>query len=251
MFLTTGPGANSQENQEPASPAPIAIDGKVEMMSKKMKLLALAAVSAALFALPSAASAQEIHFSGVTTFTGSGGVILFTATNEPIYTCTGTTASGSFNAGSSTTGEVNLTFTGCSASFLGIKGNCNTTGDAAQTITSSGVFHLITTNTGKPGILLTPVTTTVLCVGFSRTEYTGKGIIGTITSPACGASSKELKLSFEAEGGTQKHIEYTGVKYDLSADTEEASGKTISTATAALTGSTTLISSTAGTLECT
>jgi hypothetical protein len=218
-------------------------------MSKKMMLLALAV--AALFALPSAASAQEIHFSGVTSFTGTGGVGTLTATNEPTITCTATSATGSFNAGSSTTGEVKLTFTGCTASLLGIKGNCNTTGDAAQTITSSGVFHLITTNTGKPGILVTPVTTTILCVGFSRTEVTGNGIIGTVTSPACGASSKTMEVKFESTGSTQNHIEYTGVKYDLSADTENAEGTTINQVTSGLTGATTLNSATAGTLECT
>jgi hypothetical protein len=218
-------------------------------MSKKMMLLALAV--AALFALPSAASAQEIHFSGVTSFTGTGGTGTLTATNEPTITCTATSASGSFNAGSTTTGNVALTFTGCTASLLGIKGNCNTTGDAEKTITSSGVFHLITTNTSKPGILVTPVTTTILCVGFSRTEVTGNGIIGTITSPACGASSNELKVEFTATGSTQNHIEYTGTKYDLSADTEEKEGKTINTVTAGLTGATTLTSATSGTLECT
>jgi hypothetical protein len=218
-------------------------------MSKKMMLLALAV--AALFALPSAASAQEIHFTNVTTFTGSGGVGTLTATNEPTITCTATTASGSFNAGSTTTGNVALTFTGCTASFLGVKGKCNTTGDAAETITSSGVFHLITTNTSKPGILVTPVTTTILCAGFSRTEVTGNGIIGTITSPACGASSNTLGVKFESTGSTQNHIEYTGTKYDLSADTENAEGKTINTVTAGLTGAATLTSATSGTLECT
>jgi hypothetical protein len=60
-----------------------------------------------------------------------------------------------------------------------------------------------------------------------------------------------MKLSFEAEGSTQNHIEYTGVKYDLSADTENAEGSTLNTVTAALQGSATLKSATVGTLECT
>src|SRR4051812_10663995 len=103
-------------------------------MSKKMTLLALAV--AALFALPSAASAQEIHFKNVTTFTGEGPAGFLTATNEPKISCTKTTASGKFDTGSSTTGTSSLIFTGCTAEFLGIKGNCNTTGDATGTITS-------------------------------------------------------------------------------------------------------------------
>lgn len=218
-------------------------------MSKKMMLLALAV--AALFALPSAASAQEIHFSGVTSFTGTGGAGTLQATNEPKISCTANTASGSFNAGSSTAGEVTLAFTGCTAELLGIKGNCNTTGDAAQTITAKGGFNLITTSTGKPGILVKPITTTILCIGFSRTEVTGNGIIGTITSPACGGKSKELTVSFSSTGSTQNHIEYTGTKYDLSADTENEKGETTSTVTAGLTGADTLKSATEGTLECT
>jgi hypothetical protein len=218
-------------------------------MSKKMMLLALAAM--ALFALPSVASAEEIHFTNITTFTGTGPAGFLTAVNEPKISSTAVSVTGSFNAGSSTTGEVKLTFSGSTAELLGIKGNCNTVGDSTGIITASGVFHLITTNTGKPGILVTPVTTTIICIGFSRVEVTGKGIIGTITSPACGASSNELKVSFEAEGSTQKHIEYTGVKYDLSADTENSASETLGTVTAALQGSATLTSPTAGTLDCT
>jgi hypothetical protein len=218
-------------------------------MSKKMMLLALAV--AALFALPSAASAQEIHFPGVTSFSGSGPAGALVAANEPKISCTGTTVSGKFNSGSTTTGEVTLTFAGCTAELLGIKGNCNTTGDAEKTITSSGVFHLITTSTGKPGILVTPVTTTVLCLGFSRISVTGNGIIGTITSPACGAKSKTMNLAFEQTGGTQKHLEYTGTKYDLLAHTESSSGGITSTNTAGLEGTATINSATEGTLECT
>jgi hypothetical protein len=221
------------------------------IMSKKMMLLAL--VVAALFALPSAASSQEIHFSGVTSFSGSGPAGSLAAANEPKISFTEIkSASGGFTSGSSTTGEIKLTFAGATAEFLGIKGNCNTSGDAAGVITSSATFHLITTNTGKPGILVTPVTTTIICTGFSRVEVTGPGIIGTITSPACGASSKELKVSFEAEGSTQKHMEYTDVPFDLVADTEKADGTTTGVnGTAALSASATLTSATAGTLECT
>lgn len=220
-------------------------------MSKKMMLLALAV--AALFALPSAASAQEIHISGVTSFTGKGSASSIAATDEPKISCTSTSASGGF-AGSSTTGTVSLALFGCTAEFLGIKGNCNTVGDAAQTITSSGVFHLITISlaTSNPAIMVTPVTTTIICVGFSRIELTGNGLIGTITSPTCGSSSKTIGVSFEAEGPFQKHREYTGKGYDLSADTENSEGVTTGAyGTVALSATTTLESATAGTLECT
>jgi hypothetical protein len=222
-------------------------------MSKKMILLALAV--AALFALPSAASAEEIHFTNVTTFTGAGGAGSLSATNEPKVSCTATSASGQFNTGSSTTGTVTLDFTGCTAEFLGIKGNCNTSGAASGTISAKGTFHLITfvnsKSEKKPAILVTPETTTLICAGFSRVDVTGNGIIGTITSPACGASSKTMEVKFEATGSTQNHIEYTGVKYDLQADTENAAGEISSTVTAGLQGTVTLTSATSGTLDCT
>jgi hypothetical protein len=222
-------------------------------MSKKMMLLALAV--AALFALPSAASAQEIHFSGVTTFTGAGGAGSLSATNEPKISCTKTEATGGFNTGSSTTGIVTLDFSGCTAEFLGIKGNCNTSGAASGTIADKGTFHLITfvnsKSEKKPAILVTPETATLICAGFSRIDVTGNGIIGTITSPKCGESSTTMTVVFEAEGSTQKHLEYTGVKYDLQAHTENAAGEISSTATAGLAGTVTLNSATSGTLDCT
>jgi hypothetical protein len=224
-------------------------------MSKKMTLLALAV--AALFAIPSAASAQEIHFSGVNSFNVSGGVGTLTATNEPKITCAATSGSGSYNAGSTTTGTITLIFTSCTSEFLGIKGRCSSAGHTAEseTITSGGTFHLITfvnsKGEKKPAVLVTPNTTTITCIGVSRVEVTGNGIIGTITSPACGAKSNKMGLSFEAVGSTQTHLEYTSVKYDLSADTENSEGTTTSTTTAALAGTSTIESSNEGTLECT
>jgi hypothetical protein len=224
-------------------------------MSKKTMLLALAV---ALFAVPSAASAQEIHFKGVTTFTVSGAIEALTAANEPTITCAEPGGSGSFNAGSTTTGTIAFRFTLCTADFLGIHGKCSSTGHTAEseTITSSGTFHLITFVNSKgekePAVLVTPVTTTITCLGFSRIEVTGSGFIGIIYSPACGASSNELKVEFEAEGSKQFHMEYTGAKYDLSADTESSEGVTTgASSTAALQGAITQKSSTAGTLECT
>jgi hypothetical protein len=216
-------------------------------MSNKMMLLALAV--AAMLAIPSAASAQEIHFTNVTSFSGTGGPSSLQASNEQTIKCTATSASGSFNAGSSTTGSITLDFTGCTAEFFGIKANCNTKGAAAGTIASGGTFHLITFVNSKaekkPAILLTANSTTLICAGFSNTIVTGN-VIGTITSPACGGKNKTLAVVFVTNGATQEHLEYTGVKYDLSAETE-----TTSEVTAGLTASTTLTSGTEGTLECT
>jgi hypothetical protein len=211
-------------------------------MSKKMMLLALAV--AALFALPSAASATEAHVKGITNFTGASGTGTLTASGEPTITCGATAVTGSFDSGSSTTGKIHLHFTICTATFLGIKAKCNTSGAEPETITATGTFHTITIN-NKPGILVTPEPTTIICAGFSNIKVAGN-VIGTITSPACGASSKFLTTKFEASGSTQSHLEYTGVKYDLTAQTG-----TNTPVTAGLSNTTTLESGTAGTLECT
>jgi hypothetical protein len=212
-------------------------------MSKKIMLLALAV--AALFALPSVASAQEAHISGVSNFTGSGGAGSLQATGEPTISCTASTNTGKFDTGSTTTGTITLDFTGCTATFFGIKANCNTSGGASGTIASSGTFHVITTN-NKPGILVTPVATTIICAGFSNTTVEGK-IIGTITSPACGVASKTITTVFTSSGSTQEDKSYTGVNYNLTAQTSGGS-KVESGLTS---GNVTLNSTTAGTVECT
>ena len=210
-------------------------------MSKKIMLLALAV--AAIFAFPAAASAQEIHFKGVTAFTGHASAHTFVPIGEPTYVCTTTTISGSFMPGSTTTANVSLEDRGCSFEFFGSKLDCHTSGDGFGVITWSGVFHVITVN-NKPGILMTLGTNPIKCSGFSVTV--SGSIIGTITSPACGISSKTMTVAFESSGSTQNHQEYTGLKYDLMWQTE--SGSRVTTG---LTSTLTLTSATTGTLECT
>ncbi len=72
---------------------------------------------------------------------------------------------------------------------------------------------------GAPGILITTLNNhfaSKVCGGFVPSTLTGNGLLGTITSPACGASSNKVTLSFHsAMPGHQKHMIYTGVKYDL------------------------------------
>jgi hypothetical protein len=206
-------------------------------------LLPLAVAAMLLF--PAAASAQEAHVSGITNFTGSGGTGTLSASGEPTITCTALAVSGSFDSGSTTTGKFTLDFTGCSAEFFGIKANCNTSGAASGTIASSGTFHVITVN-NKPGALATTVTTTVICAGFSNTTVAGN-FIATVTSPACGSSSNSLGVVAKSSGSTQEDMEYTGVKYDLTAQTGSGSKITAGIST----GTVTLKASTAGTLECT
>jgi hypothetical protein len=217
-------------------------------MNKKMMLLALAVVSAA-FALPAGASAAEVHTTNVTNATATFGATTFTAQEEPVYTCGSVSEPNhtniSYSAGGTTaTYEVDLT--GCHTSVFGFTAKCRTEGSPLDnTIKSSGMFHLITVNS-KPGILVTPVHTTIVCAGISNFTTTGN-IIGTITSPACGASSNSMTFAFQAEGATQTHKSYTGVNYNLTSQT--GTSGTIKEAGLAFTVTET--SATAGTLDCT
>ena len=56
-------------------------------MSKKTMLLALAVAGMAMFALPAASSAQEIHQEGGEKFTGDATSGSFAAEGEPAFTC--------------------------------------------------------------------------------------------------------------------------------------------------------------------
>lgn len=197
-------------------------------MSKKFMLLALTVVSAAFFALPAFASAEEIHLENGTgtEFTVEGPPGALKAAGEPTIACQKTSGSGKLT--SDTTGEVTLDFLECSTTIAGAKVNCKSSGAATNnTIKTSNIGHLITISTGQPGILVTPPFPTIICgTGLSerKLQVTGEGVIGTITSPTCGNSSTEITLSFKPNGaGTaQEHLTYTGKTYDLQVTTETA-----------------------------
>ena len=227
-------------------------------MSKKMMLLALAMASAALFALPAFASGEEIHWDTVTSFTGTGPGGSLLASNEPTITCASTDiTNGVINAGG-TTGSMTFDDTGCSApSPFGGTMPCHTKGAPLNnTIATGGTFHLITwkntAGTAFPAALVTTNTTEFTCElpgVFTFFVHVTGNLIGTITSPACGASSKEMKLSFSATGSTQNHLEYTGTKYDLIAKT--GAGGTGEPRTAGLNSTATLNANALGKLTCT
>jgi len=216
-------------------------------MSKKIMLIALAVISAALFALPAAASAQEVHFepgNGIKfNINGLGGE--FRAEGEPTITCEAIGGSGSFDAGSSTTGSLTLDFTGCHTTVFGFTAACKSEGSAvSNTIAASGTFHLITVG-GLAGTLITFIERKLICAGISTMTVTGN-VIGTITSPKCGESSKSMGTSFTATGTTQNHLTYTGVNYDLQSRTGTEAEKT-----AAWAGTDTTTSENAQKLNCT
>jgi hypothetical protein len=226
-------------------------DTERPIMNKRIMLLALAVVSTALFALPAVAVAQEIHSEPGEAFSITGGGGEFKAESEPTITCEKTDGSGKFDAGSTTTGSLELDFTGCHTTVFGITAKCRSEGSALDnTIKTSGSFHLtiLIINLNRfSATLITISTTKLVCAGISTMTTTGS-VIGTVTSPKCGESSKTMTTSFTATGTVQNHLSYTGATYDLKAytGTESANEKT-----AALVGTTTATSINAQKLNCT
>jgi len=130
-------------------------------------------------------------------------------TVEPAITCTSNTGTGKFTSG--TTGEIALTFHGCS---------------------TPSVFHNTYVTEGKtdPGVLVTPPASglfvTIICSSFANIEVRGNGIIGELTDPKCGsAAQKTATLSFTATGSSQdlKKVTATGTEFSLKSVTEGGS----------------------------
>jgi hypothetical protein len=215
-------------------------------MSKKTMLLALAAASVAMFALPAAVSAQEIHLEGITSFSGTAGASSLTAEAEPVITCESADISGTV-LGGGTTGELGFDFTGCHTTVIQMTAKCHTSGSPLDnTIKLSGSFHFGTIGSGKPGMLVTPIVATIVCAGISNT-ITGGNVLGTITSPACGTESTALTMTFSATGPAQEHTAFTGSAFNLTTKTGDAG--TVKKAGLVSTG--TVVSATKGKLNCT
>jgi len=194
-------------------------------MSKKIMLLALAAVSAVLFVLPAVASAADWEMTpagGSYSVTNVGSTKLTSASGSTV-TCTTVTGNGQYNAGSATNGTVELTFSHCTSVVLGITVNCTTSGKGTGEITTTTVSFenvYLTDNKTKPGVKLTGAGTemhfaTFACAGVTFV-VTG-GVYGEGTTP-CGTVSKTHGLKFESvSAGTQKWMQNTetNAKEDL------------------------------------
>jgi hypothetical protein len=203
-------------------------------MKHKFMMLALAAVSAALFALPAVASAAEWDIDQETatlpTFNSAGGAAKLSSSGFGAFLpveCSANTGFGKY--ATATTSVVTLTFTGCTQA-----GNpCITAGQASGTIktTLELVTHnIMIENTGQvaggtPGLLITPSGAhfaTFEC-GTSKFTVGGNGIIGDISSPKCGgAFQKTATVFFETTApGNQRYktVETAGTNYDLSTTT--------------------------------
>jgi hypothetical protein len=211
-------------------------------MSKKIMVLALVAVSAAMLALPAFASAGvwDIRFADGTaptvanpiTYTFESPVGETQKLTSAIGTISCTKVTGAGNYTTETTGSITaMDFTGCKDPF---GGNCTTEGAAVGTIapTLPMVTHNIRLEPGETtalkheiGVLITPAGTTPAtrhyatfsCTFTGKVLVEGTGVIGQVTTPTCGTKTKESTLTFEGTGNTQKwrQITTTGTVYDL------------------------------------
>jgi len=199
-------------------------------MSKKMMLFALAAISAALFALPAVASAGTPTLDpGGTEFHGTFGLSTLGAEGEPTITCEGENhVTGVFNtlaAGNATGGTISLDYTNCHIVVLGFTIACKTSGAPVNnTIALNNVpFDLTyaTDDKTKPAILVTNVASEVLCGSTTPINVTGS-VMGTITAPACGGTSNTATIKFKATSNVQEHMKITntGTAFDLKAETK-------------------------------
>jgi len=201
-------------------------------MNKKLMLLALAAVSAAIFALPSVASAELAHISSTGKFTLANKAGTNTTLTEhektTKVTCTQATGNGEFTT--TTKGTITISFHGCTENVF----STSCTGEVpshepAGTITTTLLeFHLIEIDNNTPGVLITPKEghfATFTCAGGLVTKKVGgNGIIGHITA-ACGEAKVSQEIDFHSTnettpGDTQKYTQITtaGTKFDLTSN---------------------------------
>jgi hypothetical protein len=205
---------------------------------KKLVLLALAVVSAAMFALPAVAAAGEPETdcpggAATCSFTTSGEALTWTTANGTTINCTSSTGTGSYT--SKTTGTIGLTYSGCKESVFGT--SCGTSGVIK---TSTAVFHNVYTadNKTSPGLLITqPAAGTFAsfsCGGGLLTVSVTGNVIGSLESPGCGSEAELWPLNFtESAHGNQtlKQVTGTGSAFDLLAHLN--TGGTQTTAVAA------------------
>jgi len=226
-------------------------------MSKKIILLALAAVSAAAVVLPATAMAVEedvpLHINprptAATPFTSTTLTTLSAATGLTVNSQKGVTGSATWESG--TTGKINLTFSGATA--LGFPCEGISPQEASPNYRTTELpFHLVTvehpaSHAVIPAVLFTPNNghiTTFKCAGFTFV-ITGSGVIGRIESPECGKNVNTMNVIFEiTKHGEQTYRTVVGTpttEYDLLINGE----------TAGLTGTATITFVGEPKLECT
>ena len=185
-------------------------------MSKKMMLLAAGALTALAFAaLPAIASAGEWESDPAgSTFTASSvGKTFLTTTGENTVECASSTGHGQYNAGSSTTGTIDLLFTGCKSAGTA----CTTSGLTSGTITAAGNFTngYLGSSPGTPlGVKIEGPNHGKLAefkcaFGFVTVRVEGS-VIGELEGAECGEENTTFSIEFAStEPGHQKWMQFT------------------------------------------
>jgi hypothetical protein len=182
-------------------------------MSKKIMLFAMMAISAVALSVPAVASATDAPLHVVpkpaVDSTVEGPASSLSSTNGNTITCE--KVHGTAKWASSTAGTLNLVFSGnCTAHTA-----FGTIGCGSIT-TKTLPFELVTIpgaagQAHKPGVLVTKPANEAFATfscSFLGFEVLGNGSIGTIISPACGASANTATVKFETNShGISKHKE--------------------------------------------
>lgn len=187
-------------------------------MRTRLSPIVLAVVSALLLVFPLSASAGSPSFDRAepTKPLGFSGTFPGTLASEgvPPITCEATHVTGSFAPESGTNGTLLLDYTGCHFLLMGITVACKSNGAAVGNtiLMPETPFELtyLTDNKLHPGILIKGIDTEIVCGGWNITI---KGdLMGTMTAPACGATTKTFVLSFRTTSGgvIQEHQQVTG-----------------------------------------
>lgn len=173
-------------------------------MKHRIVPMCLAAIVAALFALPASASAGEwkaVPASGKYPLgiTAKAGVTKLTGKGSVVIECSSATGTGQYS--SATTGSLTFTLNGCVD--LPSKVSCKSSGQTAGTIvTETMPFHnpYLKPSKTTPGMLLTPNLGGFILFqcGSVTFQVEGNGIIGDLTSPKCGGTSTTATVDWES-----------------------------------------------------
>jgi hypothetical protein len=211
---------------------------RLARMSKKMMLFAAGVLIALAFtALPGTAAAKETKLKcegaaeTACTFTASGGSTAFSIAGGDTVLCSGMSGNGqvtNLNAErESSTGTVQLLFTGCKEQNTVFHLACSNTATSGSVTTNVMTTHAVAlpVTTSEAGSLMTNAGVTMTCAGgFASTQITGS-IIGEGEGKCNTHTGTIHRGVFNTTGdGAQALTTYTGSTFRLEGKTSHTSG---------------------------
>ena len=173
---------------------------------KALGMVSMAVLVVAAVAVAAASATMTLpEFTKAEGFTGTGGATLLEIAGQPEFKCTSDTSKGGPESGTSKKlGTFQVRFLGCTT-FSGLV-NCNSLGNAAKEIVTSGSYHLVLNSRGTHRwfILFLPAhqhlecsTTLILILGT---------LLGQITPTS--TSTKRFKIGVNVKTKKQEFTEY-------------------------------------------